>query len=321
MPQFLPPRYFQQQAADLKFGALATPTVIEFDADGAQDILCGNTAGNIGWFENLGVAEGDNPHRLPRWAAVKLLEADGETIRIQAGDNGSIQGPAEAKWGYTTLTAADWNHDGLPDLLVNSIWGKVVWYENIGSPQKPQLAAAQPIGVQWQGRVPKPKWNWWDPQGNELVTQWRTTPVAVDWNHDKLTDLIMLDHEGYLAFYERKQIDGDLKLLPPARIFVDADGKPLRLNDGHAGRSGRRKLCVVDFDGDGRLDLLANSENADWYRNMGEVDGKIKLVNQGMIDQRKLAGHTSSPTVADFDADGKPNLLIGAEDGYLYYLP
>ncbi len=46
-----------------------------------------------------------------------------------AGPNGSIQGPCEAKWGYTTLTVADWDGDGLPDLVVNSIWGKVVWYQ------------------------------------------------------------------------------------------------------------------------------------------------------------------------------------------------
>ena len=80
------------------------------------------------------------------------LQADGKTIRIQAGNNGSIQGPCEAKWGYTTLNVADWDHDGLLDLVVNSIWGKIEWYRNIGEPGKPQLAAAEPVRVAW------PKW-------------------------------------------------------------------------------------------------------------------------------------------------------------------
>lgn len=54
-------------------------------------------------------------------------------LRIMAGPNGSIQGPCEAKWGYTTLSVADWDHDGRPDLVVNSIWGKVVWFRNVGT--------------------------------------------------------------------------------------------------------------------------------------------------------------------------------------------
>ncbi len=50
-----------------------------------------------------------------------------------AGPNGSIQGPAEAKWGYTTLNVADWDGDGLPDIVLNSILGEVIWLRNIGT--------------------------------------------------------------------------------------------------------------------------------------------------------------------------------------------
>lgn len=62
----------------------------------------------------------------PKWANPVLLKAGGKTIRIQAGNNGSIQGPAEAKWGYTVLNVADWDEDGLVDLVVNSIFGKII---------------------------------------------------------------------------------------------------------------------------------------------------------------------------------------------------
>ena len=73
----------------------------------------------------------------------ELLEADGREFRILAGESGSIQGPAEAKWGYTTLSVADWDHDGLLDLVVNSIWGKVVWFRNEGTAGAAKLAAAR----------------------------------------------------------------------------------------------------------------------------------------------------------------------------------
>lgn len=314
MPVFRPPQHFRQQADAVKFGALVTPVGFDWDGDGDEDLVCGNTAGYIGLIENL---DGGSP---PRWAEPKYLQADGKTIRVQAGPSGSIQGPCEAKWGYTTLSVADWDHDGLPDLVVNSIWGKVHWHRNVGTRGEPELAAARPIEVQWTGKPPKPAWNWWDPVGNQLATQWRTTPVVIDLTGDGLNDLVMLDHEGYLALYQRSKRDGKLELLPPKRSFVDAHGKPLRLGSGSAGRSGRRKLCFVDFDGDGRLDLLANGRNVDFLRNTGGRDGRIVLENTGPVDSRRLAGHTTSPTVVDFDRDAVPDLLVGAEDGCLYYL-
>jgi hypothetical protein len=313
VPVFAKPVYFQQKARDIKFGALATPYGVDWDQDGDDDIICGNTAGYIGFFENLG--GGDKP----KWAKVKLLKAGGHTIRIQAGRNGSIQGPAEAKWGYTTQTVADWDHDGLPDLIVNSIWGKVIWYRNIGVSGIPLLDSARAIHVEWKGKTPKPAWNWWNPVGNEFVSQWRTTPVAVDWNGDDLMDIVMLDHEGQLAFFERKKQKDRLVLLPGRRIFAEENGEALELIRGPAGKSGRRKLQVVDWDGDGRLDILFNSENADFYRNLGQQDGKTRLQNTGNVDTRKVSGHTSSPTVVDWDKNGIPDLLVGAEDGRLYY--
>ncbi|NBV24129.1 MAG: VCBS repeat-containing protein [Proteobacteria bacterium] len=315
-PQFLPPRYFQQGADDLKCGALATPVGVDWDGDGDTDIICGNTAGYLVYFENLsgpGVEQ-------PKWAAPKLLEADGKVIRFMAGPNGSIQGPAEAKWGYTTLSVADWDGDGLPDLIVNSIWGKVVWFKNIGTRKAPKLAAAQPIEVEWTGPPPTLAWGWLRPQGNELLTQWRTTPFAVDWNRDGLTDLVMLDTEGYLAFYERAKRDGKLVLLPPQRIFCDEQGQPLRLNAGTAGKSGRRKLCVVDWDGDGKLDLLLNGENANFLRQVDARDGKFFFKDMGKLADKNVASHDVSPTVVDWNGDGIPDLLAGAEDGHLYYL-
>ena len=315
-PCFLPPRYFRQEAADVKFGALATPYGFDWDGDGDIDLICGNSAGYIAVIENLsgpGV-------EFPRWAAPRLLEADGRTIRIQAGPNGSIQGPAEAKWGYTTLSIADWDHDGLPDLVVNSIWGRVHWYRNTGTRTAPQLAAPRPIEVEWDGPPPVLDWGWLRPEGQELLTQWRTTPVAVDWNRDGLTDLVMLDTEGYLAFFERARRDGQLVLRHPRRAFCDEAGVPLRLNAGRAGLSGRRKLCVTDWDGDGRLDLLLNDANARWLRQIGDADGRWYFRDMGLLSHQTIEGHDVSPTVVDFNADGIPDFLGGAEDGHVYYL-
>lgn len=316
VPVFHEPKYFQQEADTLKFGALATPHGVDWDGDGDEDIISGNTAGNIAYFENL---SGPGA-KQPRWAAPKLLESAGEPLRILAGPNGSIQGPAEAKWGYTTLTVGDWDGDTLPDLLVNSIWGKVVWYRNLGPQENPQLAKDAPVEVEWEGPQPHLSYGWLRPQGKELLTQWRTTPILVDWNNDGLMDFAMLDHEGYLALFERAIRNGKKVVLPPQRLFCDENGKPLQLNARQAGGSGRRKLCLVDWDGDGALDILLNSESATLLQQVGQQDGKFLFKDQGLLSERKISGHTTSPTVIDFDSNQIPDLLVGAEDGRFYYM-
>ena len=113
---------------------------------------------------------------------------------------------------------------------------------------------------------------------------------------------------------------GLLRLLPGERIFADENGRPLSLVRGPAGKSGRRKLEVVDWDGDGRLDVLFNGENADWYRKVGDRQGKtVLLKNIGPLDDRKRSGHTSSPKTVDWDGNGVSDPLVGSEDDRLYY--
>lgn len=380
IPIFEPPRYFKQFANELKAGVLTTPTGVDWNNDGKQDLIVGNAAGNLCFIENLGGTP-------PKWAAPRKLEADGKEIRILAGYNGSIQGPAEAKWGYTVPSVADWNNDGLPDILVNSILGKISWFENIGTRSEPKLAAAKPISVTWSDKPPKPVWNWWEPDSDELATQWRTTPQAIDLNGDGLTDLVALDSEGFLAFFERRKIKGKLNLMPPKRIFYverdscsvfdgthraiseaemgtglsgyDENGElayfgrkwdghkwggysithriegqspasdvasrsseilPLRLNGGWAGRSGRRKFVLVDWNGDGKLDLLVNGRNANLLENVSRVNGEFVFRDRGPLAELKLSGHECSPTVVNWNNGSRPDLLIGAEDGYFYYL-
>ena len=177
-------------------------------------------------------------------------------------------------------------------------------------------------------------YGWLRPQGKALLTQWRTTPVAVDWNQDGLVDLVMLDQAGYLAFFQRARLGKQLTLLAPQRIFygenfsttdnrhsiVDSRPGQIRLNNGIAGKSGRRKLCITDWDGDGRLDILANSANANFLRQTDARAGNFFFRDLGTLASQNIEGHDVSPTTVDFNNDNIPDFLGGAEDGHFYYL-
>jgi hypothetical protein len=303
----------QQVDPYLKSGALARPVAVDWNEDGRLDLVAGNSAGYVQYFENTG------SRTSPAFADRGYVSAGGKTLRIMAGPNGSIQGPAEEKWGYTNPWVADWDLDGRLDLLVNSIWGEVLWFRNTGARGKPVLSAAMPVEVAWLAAPPKPEWNWWNPRGKQLVTQWRTTPRIVDWNRDGLPDLVMLDHEGYLALYERRRRNGRLELMPGSRIFLDESGKPLMLSAGRAGKSGRRKIELADWDGDGDLDLIVDSSmNAAWYENTGSQQRPV-FEPRGDLAGRALSGHNPAPNVADWNGDGRLDLLIGAEDGHFYF--
>ena len=74
------------------------------------------------------------------------------------------------------------------------------------------------------------------------------------------------------------------------------------------------------WDLDGRLDLLVNSRNINFLRYISKDQNRHLFRDQGMVESRILAGHTTSPAVVDWDKDDIPDLLVGAEDGFLYYM-
>lgn len=322
MPVFEDPVHLMQKADLVKFGALSTPFSYDWDGDGEEDIVSGNSAGELSLIRNLGNGE--------KWAAPVLFTVKGKPFRVTAGDNGSIQGPAERKWGYTVPSVADWDGDGRPDIIINSIWGKIEWMRGLGGMK---ISKPRPIKVAWTAAPPKPAWNWWTPAAGTLVSQWRTTPFAIDWNKDGRCDLVMLDAEGYLSYFERME---DGRLAPGKRIFYGTNGclynnrkgiedtTPgiLRLNALEAGQSGRRKICLVDWDKDGCIDLIVDGRfGANLFKG-GKMtkDGLYPLTYVGPLSSTRLEGHTTCPTPVDWNKDNIPDLLTGAEDGHFYLI-
>jgi hypothetical protein len=131
----------------------------------------------------------------------------------------------------------------------------------------------------------------------------------VDLDGDGTNDILSGSWPGELYFFRG---EGKGKFAAPETI-KDKDGKVI--NPGRAST-----VFACDWNGDGALDLV-----------MGNIDGHVQVaLNEGgsktnafgkpqqvkfKSEAIKVNHGDSHPVVADWDNDGKPDLLVGAGDG------
>ncbi len=185
---------------------------------------------------------------------------------------------------------ADLDGDGDLDLLVGNkispstdTTGTITWFENTGTRSAPAFVERGPLAMQ---------------------SEFHYAPWVADLDADGLPDLVLGTWRDRVQWWRNVGTRSEPK-------FALADSALITLT-----RGSNTTPTLADLDGDGDLDMLVGeaSGQLNLYTNVGSRTApRFELVSDTYLDID--VGRRSAPVFADLRGDGKPDLLIGSEDG------
>jgi hypothetical protein len=265
-------------------GSIARPSVIDANQDGLLDLFVSESGGNAYIFLNVGTKT------LPEW---------------------NVSTPAlTVPWGFTrnldvAASAADVDGDGSREMIAGSqifsIGGSTA------SPELKQVGLAQVNGSPIAHAGP----GYGDPYYFSILD---------DWDDDGRADVLWGTQQGEVYFHRKLAGDDPLAFAEGIKLTLK-DGKPLFVgppvvaNESEATdftvlQGSRIVFSAADFDADGVKDLIVGDTFANVWIFRGTRNGATDAFEPGVIIT-KLATRPEAVTCADWDNDGRPDLLIG----------
>ena len=215
--------------------------------------------------------------------------------------------------GYSVPCFADWNDDGLPDLLVGegggAVMGSVQLYLNVGVPGAPAFADHSPVQA----------------GGADLTVPGEgclgAFPRVVRWNDDLLPDLLVGDAIGQVTLFLNEGAPGAPVLAAGQLLRVGPFGGKVPVDVGY-----RATPIYQDWDADGRRDLIVGALDGrlHLFANSGtdtEPDFQVESFAQAPAGDLIVSSLRSSPALLDLNEDGCKDLLTGNTAGEILVYP
>lgn len=270
--------HYRTLLSEIEQPCRAYPQLVDWNGNGRKDLLVGTAEGALFLLKNTGTA--DRPF-FP--AAEPLTAATGCTLAVES---------------HAAPFVYDYNGDGLFDLLIGDGAGRISLFLNTGHAGQPRFT---PAGFLQAG-------------GKVLKTAGAAAPLIVDWDGDGRPDLLVGESSGRVIFFPGTQGDG----VPGEKKPCFKTGKPLRCAAGEVQVNSFAAPLAVDWNNNGRLDLLVGSGKGEIKLYLRQETGE--LLDTGSITARSpnffgsstlKLGHNAVPLVLDWNNDGKKDLLTG----------
>src|SRR5216684_1308277 len=285
---------------------LSRVEVADWDGDGVQDLVCGAEWNRAVWYKNVGT------NAEPKLVYKGLIYADdGKPFQLPHEPVPEITDVYKTDY-HPVLAAADINGDGRIDILAGGyVTGRIYLFENKGwNPRDhtPILHFAGPV----------------EADGQPLDVGWAAAPAVADVDGDGLLDMISgnmpmtpeggdsASSENFLYYFKNvgtrtKPRFSKQKFPIKGKFPVGAIAAPR----------------LADLNGDGHFDLV---HGFTVQLNLNKGNPQFFSPDQNILGPGEKIFHRS-PTgdqwtftyVVDLDGDGKPDILYGVHQGWVYF--